>query len=110
MSSSISQADIERFIKDKQEEGRSPQEIENLTNGIIRVLALRKPFVDALMSNGGRALLSDAEEQMNMILDKIKKGLQNNDDLAEYRAYHRILERWRKILDTYTAALGQMIK
>lgn len=82
--SSPSAVEIDQFIKKHGNKGSK----------ILSMLGYNRKFIMAVASEEGRELLKDIMNQMDAILAKVIDLKANEAELAEYRAYRRIFNKW----------------
>jgi methionyl-tRNA synthetase len=75
---------------------------------MINVLSKTDAFVSAFKDPVGQAVLDDALQRSEEILDKIVEETAKPEEVAEFRALKRIIERWQKIWATHNEALNEL--
>ena len=88
----VTLSDIERFAAKNKGRGAAQ---------VLSILGKRRPFMDAISTEVGQELLSDVVEQMQLILAKIIDDTATPTEVADFRAYKAISERWAKRISTY---------
>lgn len=71
------------------------------TEAILKALSRTNGFVAAFNNPLGQELLNDGVKQMGVILEKIINEETTPQELADFRAYRRIISKWVEIINTH---------
>lgn len=75
---------------------------------ILLDLARKDRFVEALDTEVGKELLSDAIDRLDFLLSKIIHEESTERDRAEYRVLKQIVEKWGNRVESYLETINKI--